>query len=318
MARGARRARVRVPRLRVRAGAPRRDAGERGVAPAHRAGRRHRHRPGAHGQRRHGAARHAGDRRRRGGGLIAGRRDVGRLPLPALAAAGVVLLAYGAPVLATGTATFAGYIKLDDTATWLGSSITSSARARPRLPGAVDLRDRAGLQPAGRLSARGIRGPRRAARAAERGRRLAVSALRGLRRRDARDGAVRADGGRNPGHGAAGAHRRRRGPAGDALRLRAVGRHQGDRDRRAARARRRARGTPARRRGRAPGGPAARDLRVRGAGDAQRRRRRVGGAPRPAGGPARPAAGAAGAVARGALGARGRAARARGGGARSP
>lgn len=37
----------------------------------------------------------------------------------ALAAAGVVLLAYGAPVLSSGTATFTGYIKLDDTATFL-------------------------------------------------------------------------------------------------------------------------------------------------------------------------------------------------------
>ena len=30
----------------------------------------------------------------------------------------VVFLAYGAPVLLSGEATFAGYIKLDDTATW--------------------------------------------------------------------------------------------------------------------------------------------------------------------------------------------------------
>ena len=38
-------------------------------------------------------------------------------PWPALAAVGVVL-AYGAPVLLTGHATFTGFVKLDDTATW--------------------------------------------------------------------------------------------------------------------------------------------------------------------------------------------------------
>ena len=36
---------------------------------------------------------------------------------PYLAAAGVVL-AYGAPVIFSGQATFAGYLKLDDTGTW--------------------------------------------------------------------------------------------------------------------------------------------------------------------------------------------------------
>jgi hypothetical protein len=38
---------------------------------------------------------------------------------PALAAIGV-LLVYGAPVLATGTTTLTGFVKLDDSATWLG------------------------------------------------------------------------------------------------------------------------------------------------------------------------------------------------------
>ena len=37
---------------------------------------------------------------------------------PVLAAAGT-LLAYGAPVLLSGSATFTGYLRLDDTATWL-------------------------------------------------------------------------------------------------------------------------------------------------------------------------------------------------------
>ena len=44
-----------------------------------------------------------------------GRRRLGRWPL--LAAIGV-LLAYGAPVLLSGQATFLGFIRLDDTATW--------------------------------------------------------------------------------------------------------------------------------------------------------------------------------------------------------
>ena len=43
-----------------------------------------------------------------------------RLPLPALAAAVGVLLIYGAPVILSGEATFLGYVRLDDTATWLG------------------------------------------------------------------------------------------------------------------------------------------------------------------------------------------------------
>ena len=38
----------------------------------------------------------------------------------ALAAGCAVFLAFGAPVLLSGDATFAGYIKLDDTASWLG------------------------------------------------------------------------------------------------------------------------------------------------------------------------------------------------------
>ena len=42
-----------------------------------------------------------------------------RASLVALAAAGAVFLAYGLPVLASGHATFAGYISLDDTSTWL-------------------------------------------------------------------------------------------------------------------------------------------------------------------------------------------------------
>jgi len=43
-----------------------------------------------------------------------------RLPVPALIAAVGVLLIYGAPVILSGEATFLGYVRLDDTATWLG------------------------------------------------------------------------------------------------------------------------------------------------------------------------------------------------------
>ncbi len=42
------------------------------------------------------------------------------LALPALVAALGVLLVYGAPVILSGEATFLGYVRLDDTATWLG------------------------------------------------------------------------------------------------------------------------------------------------------------------------------------------------------
>ncbi len=56
------------------------------------------------------------------GGLVWARikRSDWAIPDWSVYAAIGVLLAYGAPVLATGTATFTGFIKLDDTATWLG------------------------------------------------------------------------------------------------------------------------------------------------------------------------------------------------------
>jgi hypothetical protein len=63
-------------------------------------------------------------------------RPVRRFALwPALAAAGV-LLAYGAPVLLSGSATFAGYFRLDDTATWLGITdhVMSHGRSLADLP----------------------------------------------------------------------------------------------------------------------------------------------------------------------------------------
>jgi hypothetical protein len=54
---------------------------------------------------------------------------------PAVTACGL-LLAYGAPVLLSGSATFAGYLRLDDTATWLGitDQVMSHARSLAYLP----------------------------------------------------------------------------------------------------------------------------------------------------------------------------------------
>ena len=52
-----------------------------------------------------------------GVGYVWGRARIGAAP--ALAAIGV-LLVFGAPVILSGTATFLGYVRLDDTSTWLG------------------------------------------------------------------------------------------------------------------------------------------------------------------------------------------------------
>ena len=63
-------------------------------------------------------------------------RPYRRLALwPALAAVGL-LLAYGAPVLLSGSATFAGYLRLDDTASWLGITdhVMSHGRSLADLP----------------------------------------------------------------------------------------------------------------------------------------------------------------------------------------
>ena len=54
------------------------------------------------------------------GFALSARRRPGRIDPYALAAAVAVFAAYAAPVVLAGEATFAGYIKLDDTATWLG------------------------------------------------------------------------------------------------------------------------------------------------------------------------------------------------------
>lgn len=50
-------------------------------------------------------------------------------PAPAVAAVGL-LLAYGAPVILSGAATFTGYIRLDDTATWLAFTDNVMAHGR--------------------------------------------------------------------------------------------------------------------------------------------------------------------------------------------
>ena len=52
-------------------------------------------------------------------GLVRAWRRVRIAPAAAIAAVGVLAI-YGAPVILSGQATFLGYVKLDDTATWLG------------------------------------------------------------------------------------------------------------------------------------------------------------------------------------------------------
>src|SRR5262249_57616294 len=68
-------------------------------------------------------------------GLVRHRRSRGIDPW-ALGAAIAVLLVYGAPVLLSGQATFTGFIKLDDTSTWLGfaDQFMSHGRAVASLP----------------------------------------------------------------------------------------------------------------------------------------------------------------------------------------
>lgn len=71
-------------------------------------------------------------------GLALGWPERGRLrraPWPGIAAVGV-LLAYGAPILLSGQATFAGFVRLDDTATWLGitDQVMGHGRALSYLP----------------------------------------------------------------------------------------------------------------------------------------------------------------------------------------
>ena len=63
-------------------------------------------------------------------GLVYGRTELRRALTPGLAAALVAYLCYGLPVLATGEAGLTGYIKLDDTATWL--AITDQIMANGR------------------------------------------------------------------------------------------------------------------------------------------------------------------------------------------
>jgi hypothetical protein len=68
-------------------------------------------------------------------GLLAG-QPFRRLALwPSLAALGV-LLVYGAPILLSGSATFAGYLRLDDTASWLALTdhVMSHGRSLADLP----------------------------------------------------------------------------------------------------------------------------------------------------------------------------------------
>jgi hypothetical protein len=65
-------------------------------------------------------------------GLVwaASRRRFWRLPGPAVAAVAAVFCVFAAPVVLSGEATFPGYIKLDDTATWLALTDQIGERGR--------------------------------------------------------------------------------------------------------------------------------------------------------------------------------------------
>jgi hypothetical protein len=67
---------------------------------------------------------------------VARTRRKSRLDRWAVAVGVLVLLAFGAPVILSGSATFLGYIRLDDTATWLGivDRVTSHGRSLTGLP----------------------------------------------------------------------------------------------------------------------------------------------------------------------------------------
>jgi hypothetical protein len=98
-------------------------------------------------------------------GLVRARSLVARWPRPgwpALAALGV-LVVYGAPVLASGTATFTGFIKLDDTSTWLAitAQLFAHGRSTAGLPPSVytyvlDANLGTGAYPAGSFMLLGI------------------------------------------------------------------------------------------------------------------------------------------------------------------
>ena len=80
---------------------------------------------------------------------------VSRSSVAALVAAGCVFLAYGLPVLASGEASFTGYISLDDTATWLALTDRTLEEGRS-LDGlaAVELRGHPRVVPRRRLPGR--------------------------------------------------------------------------------------------------------------------------------------------------------------------
>ena len=140
---------------------------------------------------------------------------------------------YAAPVVLSGDPTFTGYIKLDDTATWFaltdrvmehGRSLEGLAPSSYEATLAFNLADG---YPIGAFLPLG-RGPRPGGP----GRGVGVPAVPRLRRGDARRRAVRPRGHRPSLRTGAHGGRRRRSSARAAVRVRAVGRHQGDRRRR--------------------------------------------------------------------------------------
>ena len=146
---------------------------------------------------------------------------------PAVAALGVFAV-FAAPIVLSGSATFAGYITLDDTATWLALSDNAmAARARSLAARALDLPDRPPRLHERRVPARGVPAARDRPPVDPRRLRLALPAADRVPRLDAVARALRA---RRAARSQPAAARRRRVPrraGGAALRLRVLERDQG-------------------------------------------------------------------------------------------
>ncbi len=180
-------------------------------------------------------------------GLLLGPIRRSRPDLWALGTAIAVFAVFAAPVVLSGEATFAGYIKLDDTATYFAMTDRVMEHARDLAgPRAVDVRGDAGDDARGRLPDGRPDADRDRARPRRLRPRLDLPAVHRVPRRDARALAVRAARAARPAAADASIRRLRRGAAGDPVRLLALGRDQGARRSLALRAARGARALDAR------------------------------------------------------------------------
>jgi hypothetical protein len=190
--------------------------------------------------------------------------------------AGGAFAVYAAPIVLSGQATFAGYIELDDTATWLSISNRTIEHGRPRRARAVELRgDAQPVHRNRRLPRRFGRPPR--SRAPDSRDRLGVAlpAVHGVPGGTAR--ARRLHHGRRtaPVYMAASRRRVRRRPGRSPVRLLPLGIRQGAGDRAADRAACHAGGRAGPRPGTRHDCRSRRNHRRRAAGDPERRCRRV-------------------------------------------